>query len=128
MFLNGVPLSVNILSGPGPAETLSLQQIGPGRYEALAAAPGAWTAVITRGAEGGGGAGEQQLVARVQAPDVRIAEFPASVDEPWVPERGMVSIALDSAEPLRLQSLHEMGPCLWVMAAAMALAAIWLRM
>lgn len=126
-FLNGESLRVRI-AADAALETFAMQQTAPGHY--VARVPTAAAALVLRNEQGTEQGGEQ-LVARLETPEVGSAEWPASAEPAPLPA-GVVPVSADGHDDSQwfprapARSLSLVAP-LWMASALGALAALWGR-
>jgi hypothetical protein len=123
-FLNNQSLFLRPISTDALPD-IPLLQTAPGHYQARLPGTGPLTAVVIRKTPT-----TEDLIARLQTPDVQSAEFPASVDRPFSPKNETILPAnLDNPalwQPTSARQFSLTSP-LWLLATATALAALFLR-
>ena len=110
-----------------------MRQTAPGHYEARLTASRGLSAVITRAEKSPEGVTEQ-LVARVQSAAVETDEWPATVDpvpiSQWLPAGAQeISGTMTDSSPWNVPAtaLIRLSNGFWILAAGLALAALWIR-
>jgi len=131
-FLDGESLRLHIFPADAPALDIPMDQIGPGRYEALLPPDiGLFSGIIVRNSTVA--PSQEELVARLNPPHLPGREWPATAIPASSPPWAQRLDAADSAasvipwQPRQFESRWEMTPWLWPVAAAILVAALWAR-